>query len=202
MIGENLDVESSQVPGERELTVLLANETDVSGFTRKLEALYEIYEELCSLLNVPLTSYPLRIGRIESGSLWAKVFGESRVIGLMIGLIESATHYFHRNFTKEGKIANIPRSVEAVDALLGLRERLEKQGLYTGELDNHISKSSILVAQKLSGLLAGEPNVTVNGIHLSVGAEVIEKARLAGGPKLLQETTPESLGEIDGSEAK
>jgi len=170
---------------ETELNLLLGSTQEAIAFARKLDALIAIYQELCELLSIPTTTHPLRIGKIESGSLWANVFGESKVIGLMIRLIESSTRYLHRNFTLEGKITEMPRKVEAVEAVLGLKQRLEEQGLDTSAMNEHIEKSSFLISQQLNTLLAGESRVVVNSIEVFVSQEMLKQAELTGENGLL-----------------
>ena len=74
--------------------------TEYEEFLNKLLALDRLYSELCLLANVSKSQYPLRVIKIESGSLWIKLFGESKVITLLTSLIESAAGFFYRNFTR------------------------------------------------------------------------------------------------------
>ncbi len=170
---------------EADLTLLLFRHLDVSSFIAKLAALAALYEELCGLFDVALSSHPLRIGKIESGSMWVKVFGEARVIGLMIRLIEEGVHFVHRNFTTEGKLAALPRKVEAVEEALGLRAKLQAAGLGSPELDARIEKSSVLIGQQLTTLLGDEPRVTINRTEFSVGAEMLATVERLGHVPLL-----------------
>jgi hypothetical protein len=68
---------------------------------------------------------------MEVGSLWLKIFGESKVIALLTRLIETGAGYLYRRFTTEGKIASIPRQVESVEAILRLTETLQEMGIDT-----------------------------------------------------------------------
>lgn len=189
-IQKSLKPEQQSADGEAELALKLDSTSDVKTFGAKLVAFAAIYEELCELVGVSVSVHPLKIVKIESGSWWAKVFGDSRVIGLMIGLIESSVRYFHRNYTQEGKIAAIPKSVDAIEALLGLKKSLEKQGIHNPELDHHLSKSSVVIAQRLNELLEDEPHVTLNKTEISVSQTILARTALEGRKNLLADSSP------------
>ena len=62
--------EATPREGESELLIVLHPEMEISNVAVKLNALAEIYFESCRLLNVSYREYPLRIVRMEVGSLW------------------------------------------------------------------------------------------------------------------------------------
>jgi hypothetical protein len=127
------------------------------------------YEELCRLLDLSPNEYPLEIIKVEVGSLWLRIFGESRVISLISRFIESTASYLYRNFTSEGKLTAIPQKVDVINSILKLSDNLEQSGIDNSVLKENIQQSSIIVAQQLNQLLAGEPVVNVNGEVYSVG---------------------------------
>lgn len=167
-VGGNDIPNSSESP----LALWLPARLDLSDFARRLIALQSLYSELCMLLSVSESDHPLRISKIESGSLWVKVFGESRVIGLMVSFIEKTASWVYRTYTAEGKLASVPRKVEAIDSLLELTKRLQDAGLDTKEMQPHIEKSAVAISKELANLLDGQPSVTVNEQTISVGTEI------------------------------
>lgn len=150
------------------LEVQLSSRQTAHEFARKLRAIVELYEELCSLLAISSASHPMRIGKVESGSLLAKLFGESKVIALAVNLIEGGTRYLHRAYTKEGKISAIPRKAESLEAVLHLRASLKAAGINTEAMEPHIEKSAVLIASQLEELLSGEARVIVNEAVISI----------------------------------
>jgi hypothetical protein len=162
---------------EAEFSLVLANVTDVQNFSEKLAALNALYLEICYLLGVSVPSHPLRIGKIESGSLWTNLFGETRVVGLMNSLIEGGVHFFHRNYTKEGKIAAIPKKLESLNELLDFSNRLKESGCDVTEIQEKIAKGAAIITDNLNTLLSDQPVVEVNGKTLSIGQE-LQKALL------------------------
>lgn len=156
----------------RELSIVLSSSMNLAEFILKLKAIEGIYEELCMLLSISTAEYPIEILKIESGSLWVKVLGNNKVIGLLTKFIESGTYYIYRNYTKEGKLISLPKKVESIESILNLRSNLEKQGIDASEMNEHIQKASVTIAKELNILISGEPEVTINSTTLSIGNEV------------------------------
>lgn len=163
------DIPSSS---EAPLALWLPAHLDLADFARRLLALQSLYSELCMLLSVSESDHPLRISKIESGSLWAKMFGESRVVGMMVSFVEQTASWMFRNYTTEGKLTSIPRKVEVIDSLLGLTKRLNDAGLDTSGMQAHIEKSAVAISKELAVLLDGQASVTVNDQTISVGLEL------------------------------
>lgn len=166
---------------EEPLAIWLPAHFDLGSFARRLLAMQTLYSELCMLLSISESEHPLRISKIESGSLWAKFFGESRVIGLITTFIQEAAKWMYRNQTSEGKISSVAMKIEAVDAMLGLNARLKAAGLDTLGMDEHIEKSAFIISRDLATLLDGQSSITVNSVEISA---VTEHHRLLLEPTL------------------
>lgn len=189
---ENIESSVSDFENGRELSIVLPSTMTLSQFIQKLQSLEHLYKELCMLIGISSSEFPIQILKIESGSLWAKVFGESKVIALMTNLIESGASFVYRNYTIEGKISSIPRKIEAVESILGLSEQLKAQGVDVEEINDHIKKSSIGIVKDLNRLISGQPEIIVNNTKLSIGDEVQKK--------LIQSNDPLKLELDDGQE--
>ena len=162
-------------PDEREVSMFLSGITDFSEVLTKLRAVQEIYDELSQLFEVSTSQHPLRVIKLETGSLWLRLVGESRVIGLLISLVERSVSFMHRNYTDEGKLASLPRQVEAAEAILRLSEQLEAANCDTSRMKENLEKSAVIISQRLNDLLVREPRVVINGKEFSVGHELEEK---------------------------
>ncbi len=132
-------------------------------FIQKLEAIQALYSELCFISDISEVDFPLRIIKIESGSLWVKIFGESRVIETIISLIKDAKEYGYRNLTKEGKIEAEQQNFKALESALELRKKLQEANIDVKEFDEGIKKSSIVIMNNLNTLLSGEKKIKLNG---------------------------------------
>lgn len=163
------DIPSSS---EAPLSLWLPSHLDLADFGRRLQSLQSLYSEVCMLLSVSESEHPLRISKVESGSLWAKVFGETRVVGLMVSFLEQTASWIYRTYTTEGKLASVPRKIEAVDSLLGLTKRLKEAGVDTEQMDSHIQKAAVSISKDLAILLDGQASITVNDQTISLGTEL------------------------------
>jgi len=160
---------------------------DLKNFARRLVALQSLYSELCMLFSVSELDHPLRVSKIESGSLWTEVFGDARIIELLVSFLEKSASWLYRSYTAEGKLSTIPRKVEAIDSLLGLRKRLADAGLNPSAMEPHIEKASISIAKDLSELLEGQPSVSINEHTISVGEELTKLALEKSAPLQLSD---------------
>src|ERR1044072_2795784 len=174
-VHEALRITKSPDEGFEQLDILFLSRSNLTNLIGKLSALECLYSELCRLLDVSTSEYPLELIKLEAGSIWLKVFGESRVISLITKFPESTTSYLYRNFTVEGKISAIPQNAQTIDALLQLSKRLEESGIDSAFLKENIKQSAIILGQQLNQFLAGEPNMNINGRKHSVGEELKEK---------------------------
>lgn len=170
-------IRTSSIPEEvrsssdSQIFILLPERMSLKDFAERLIVLQTIYSEICALFQVSEVDHPLRIGKIESGSLWALLFGNTKVVETMASFIERSALWSYRNYTTEGKISNLPRKVEAIDAILGLSDRLEKSGIDTSQMKPNIEKAAISLSKDLSVLLDGQSSITVNEENLSLQAE-------------------------------
>jgi len=165
---------TNEVPSSSEagLSLWLPEHMSLSKFAQKLQALQELYSEMCMLFGVSESAHPLRIGKIESGSMWAEVFGDTKIIEMIGGYVEATAKFVYRNYTKEGKLSAIPRKVDAVDALLGLRNSMKEAGLDVSGMQPNIEKAAVAISDSLATLLDGQGSVTVNETTISVSAEI------------------------------
>jgi hypothetical protein len=160
---------------EQEISLQLSNELSFNELVEKLVALKMVYSEICRLLDVSTSEYPLRIQQLELGSLWLILVGSAGAIGLMRKLIQQSAEYVYRTFTNEGKIVSVSLQAKAVDEILELANRLEKAGKDPGAVREQARLASITIAKRLNTLLKGEPEIEINGVTLSIGEELDQK---------------------------
>ncbi len=171
----NIQDNISELDNKTEFSIILPSTMNLTEFIKKLKAIEEIYKELSHLLNTSLAESPIEIIKIESGSFWAKLLGDNKVIELMTSLIESGVLYIYRNYTEEGKLVSIPKKVKSIESVLNLSASLKEQGVDVEEINELLQKSSITIAKDLNILISGEPQVTINDKTLSIGHELQKK---------------------------
>ena len=147
----------------------------------KLNALAEIYEKLCNALQISHNEFPLTIIRLEIGSSFLIVRGSKAAIQLLRDLLIGVAAYLYRRYTAEGQIASIPRSVEAAESVLKLRDQLAKRGIDTQQIDKFVGESAAVIAIRLNTLLQGQTSISIDGQNYRFSTEREEK--LAGPPE-------------------
>lgn len=155
----------------KSVELYLSNVTSLKEFSRKLSALYDIYIEMLHLYGVSESDYPIVIEHIENGSLWVKIAGHSLTVTALSIVMTSATTYYQDNFTVSGKINQLPASVKVLNELFSITKTLEKDGIDTTEIEDHIVSSTKKIANRLDDLLSDQPLVEINDkkIFLSNG---------------------------------
>lgn len=169
---------------ETSVSLVLYETRSFQGFVDKLRAFQDLYSELCAIVGVSEAEHPIRIEKIESGSLWIKVFGETKVTQLVVALVESTAGYLHRRFTAEGQIASVPRKLESLDAAIQVSEKLQAIGVDTTEMNEYLRKGGVAISKSLATLLEDQPRVSINERVFSVG-ERLESLMLAQRATLL-----------------
>lgn len=163
----------------------------------KLQAIKELYNELCRLLNISTSEYPLQLVQFEVGSWWIKLFGESRVITLLTNFMEKSVSYFHRTYTTEGKIQSIPKNVEAINTLLELSQNFKKSGIDTEVLNKNLEHSAIVISNQLNALLLNEPKVKINDTEHYIGNELDKRFLQSRRSLFLESGEPEESEESE-----
>ena len=170
----------------------------------RLNSLQVIYAEACLIFDVNESEFPLTISKVESGSLWSRVFGESKVIGFVIWFLKGGIRYLHRTFTLEGKLARIPGDVEMLDKQLEIHRKLKEvlpearyQAL-VAEQGGVLAKSCFLMAKHTQNLLEREIRLRVDSEVLELEHAAHEKYLRAAAKQLPEHTTfrvlqPESV---------
>jgi hypothetical protein len=171
--------------GQMALSIWLPSPMPLKDFANRLLALQSAYSELCMLYGVSEADYPLRMAKVESGSLWAKVFGDTKMIETLISMLKASAAWMHRNYTDEGKLEAFPRKVEAVDSLLGLRTRMQAAGLDTVAMQAQIDKCAVTISEDLSTLLSGQRAITLNDQMVQIAPTF--DSNLLNGPDTLNQ---------------
>jgi hypothetical protein len=164
--------EKSPSEGEAEMLLLLPAVETVEDAVNCLKCILAIYNEFCTLTRASSQSFPLKLCKIDSGSLWVKLFGESRTIGLVCRLIENAAKYAYRNHTVEGRAAAIPKKVETLKDILGLSKMLEEAGIDTSTLNQQLEKGAVALANEFNELIEGQMQINLNGKEISAKTEL------------------------------
>jgi hypothetical protein len=173
------------------LTLFLPAKLEFKEFIEKLSALESIYSELCQIFEISESDEPLRISKIESGSLWASIFGNSTIVALMAEFLKSSAHFLYRNYTAEGKISAIPSKLESLNSVLDFSNKLSAKGIDVSEMQDQVAKAGVVIAKDLTRLLEKQSTITVNDAVIPLGPTEKRNLLEMRAPKQIGNNTEE-----------
>ncbi len=173
--------------GVKELSVYLPDSMDCKVFSEKLNSIYVIYHELCLLFDISEAESPLQIKKVESGSFFAELLGNNKIVNLMVDFLRLSASHFYHTYTKEGKIKALPTKLESANNVLDFVERLEKAGVDTNSMKDELEKTGHSIVRELNTLLIDQSEIVVNEKQI-----IIDKEKNLH----LSEQTPK-IGEIE-----
>lgn len=180
-------------PGYDVIDLLLPSASSYEDILAKLIAIDAIYSDLCTLLNVSKPKYPLQVFKIETGTVWLWLSGNSTVVTLLVEFLEGVGSYWGRSLTPEAKIDSTSKKADLINKIWELRDRLEAAGDNTTDLDDRLKKLTNSLADNTIILLGGEPSFSINHQTYYLNKEPQERGkRLQGSSKLFLEDGTQS----------
>ncbi|MEM1093852.1 MAG: hypothetical protein AAGJ10_04555 [Bacteroidota bacterium] len=154
---------------ERSFTVIAEYEGPFHLLPQKLHSLQTAYEELCSLLDIGVSAFPLRLQKMEAPPLWISGVGHGHVTALLVKTLERFTDHWFRHFTGSGKTILPSDRVINTQMLIDLASELERRGYSQIAQDQGLLKPTALrLIQSYLTFLTCVPKVVLNDTTLSV----------------------------------
>jgi hypothetical protein len=144
------------------IDLFLPSASSYDDILAKVIAIDAIYSDLCTLLNISKIEYPLRVLKIETGSLWTWLSGNETVATLFVELLKGVGSYFGKKRTPEGRIDIASKKADLVEKIWGLRDRLAAAGGNTADLDDRLKNVTSSLADNTIRLLGGESSFSIN----------------------------------------
>lgn len=157
--------------------------TSIHDFSMFLINLEELYKRLCRVYSVHYEDYPLKIIKIESGSIWGKLSGLEKIIDLIKDVIFGLAQYFRD--VQTGKIAydKLENKTGQSVLLLDLLEKAKQNDLK----DENIQLLEKAINKSFSGLFNSLPKdtteISVND-HKLMSLSSIEVKAIKGKERL------------------
>lgn len=170
--------------GENEgvLTLFFPQAISFDSLVDKLSAIEAVYNDLVGLAGLSVADHPLRIAKIETGSLFIKVVGAIFPTKLLGEFTRKTAEILFRRFVKEGKIEAEGEYRKEIVEILDLRNSLNEIGVDTSKMDDRLSHAATKHAERLGKLMYGESAVEVDGVAVTIGAmqeaEFLEQRKL------------------------
>ncbi|BAQ60062.1 hypothetical protein GM3708_468 [Geminocystis sp. NIES-3708] len=147
-----------EIPENYERLVLIfEREFSLEEISAKLSAINLIYEEFCLILDINSKEFPIKVIKIETGSLEIKIDGIKDIIDLIKYLIDKFFDWANKN-SHDGKIKSILEDIRAFEQYLDITSKAQQQGhkLNTKKINQLHDK----IGERLENLL--EPSLKVN----------------------------------------
>lgn len=134
-------------------------------------AINDIYDRVCSTLDISSSDYALRPVKIESGSLYEKIFGHPTAIKFMQDLLERAIAFVYRNFSREGKLNASSNNIDKLKEELELIDLCEKHGIKTDTAKKVMEENLNLICKDVLSLTEQNSKISINDNILDLGEE-------------------------------
>ncbi len=168
-VRDSLIPEPEETTDEEEtLTLFFGRTADLEILVQKLSAITTAYQQLCELTGVSYVEQPLRIIKVETGSILIKVVGAVLPIKLLETFIKKVANILYRRCVREGRIEAQSEYRKEIMDEIDLRNALKEAGVDVSKIDERLQHMASQHADELCSLLYGEPSVDVNGVETGI----------------------------------
>ena len=183
-------------------SIYFESQNNALEFSNKISAIISIYNQLQTLTKKD-HGIPLKIIKIETGSLFGFFSGALEAIKSCKDLIIKGASYLNYKYSDEGKRIQFVEKIKITKETLSLKEILKEHNIKTDGMDEELRISGEIIAQELTLLLRGEPQVKIDDqefkVSQGVKSKLLEyKQKLL--PARLEEDSQRVEGDLDLSE--
>lgn len=153
---------------EKEKTMeiqLLDVELNLEEFNSVLGSIDKVYYELGNIMypNLGGINYEkLKIIKIESGSIWSKVFGDENILSAIAKFLNKTIDLLFNKFTIEGKLSRQQGIKSAIKDSLEMARTLKEMGYQIDESEENIQKAFLCSTQNLLNIATRSAKIKVN----------------------------------------
>ena len=197
-LASNKQQDDSTAPQENQLITiqLLTAQLNVDEFSGTLAAINNIYECISRYSD---TGIHLEIIKIESGSLFAKLFGDENIMSVMGNLLNRFIDWFFRKYTTEGKLARLSDTQNAVKETFAFTQLLKDNGYNVEDVEKDLAETTGLIAKDLLTIVKSHsPKIKINDTVHYIGDGLANKYIEATKVEYLTEHSDSVEEEIDG----
>ncbi|MEM6647294.1 MAG: hypothetical protein AAF730_13690 [Bacteroidota bacterium] len=135
----------------------------------KLSALQAAYGELCNLMSIGETAFPLRLQKMEAPPIWISAVGHGHVTAVLTATLERFADHWYRHFTGTGTPTLPSDRVINTQMLIDLASELERRGYNRVAQDQSQLKATALhLIQCYFTFLAAVPRIVLNDATVAV----------------------------------
>lgn len=170
---DSIGTERVQVDsGFKKFSLHLPTVSSYPKFSEKVTSFMEIYDETCQLFAADESSADLIPLRVEYGSSFIEVIGNEKVLGLIVASISAVAAYLYKCYTSQEKARLTAKSIENIDAMLGLTLKLKEAGIDVSKHNEQISKSAYKLIRSYDLLLDDQIAIELDKQFIKVHKDV------------------------------
>lgn len=148
------------------------SQIEFSEMANYMTTINNIYERTCAIFNVSASEYKLVPIKIESGSWYEKLLGNSKVVGFVIELFNRCISYIYRNHTTEGKLGNQENKIGTLIKEVELIALCEEHGIDTETAKETLKDNLNVLCANTYKLTIGNNRIAVNDKIYDAGCEL------------------------------
>lgn len=171
----NSAIESNECVYEESATLAIRmyrSQIELSEMANYMTVINNIYERTCTIFNVSPSEYKLIPIKIESGSWYEKLLGNSKVVGFVIELLNRCISYIYRNYTAEGKLGNQENKIETLMKEIKLIDLCEEHGIDTETAKQELKDNLNVLCADTYKLTTGNNKIAINDKIYDIGCEL------------------------------
>ncbi len=146
-----------------------------ADFTSGINDIKEMYEVFGEKLGISTSVHSLKIVKIESGSLFAKICGDKSVIGCISYFLKKITDLMFNKFTYEGKIYRAKQLLELLEDDLEYIEKCKELGLDTNFAEVENQKAHLMLVKSVQKIAAKNTKIRIDDETKSIDKQLEQK---------------------------
>lgn len=148
---------------------------DPEYFVLNIHSINESYEIMCQILNVSFNEYPLKVLKIESGSLLGKFLGYDPVIESLSYLAKKIIELIFNKFTFEGKVLRNRQLYALLNEDLELRAKYKELGFESNLGEEEFTKYHYQLVESIGKLIGQTTKVKINDEEFCLESHLKQK---------------------------
>jgi hypothetical protein len=167
-VRQNLMPTKKPAADEGELSLSFESDLSAHDIAGKLNAVQQIYSEACELFGVAESKHPLRVAKVETGTLWADFFGYRPIMDMLPRILEGAFNQMHSSFTQDGRMQQLPKNMKLLEEVIASANRMGLSPEHHEIFKQNMDRAVVKISDEAAKLLGAEPVFFVNGQKHSV----------------------------------
>lgn len=161
---------------------------DPEYFVLNIHSINESYEIMCQILNVSFSEYPLKVLKIESGSLLGKFLGYVPVVESLTYLSKKIIDLIFNKFTFEGKVLRTKQIFDLLNEDLVIRAKYKELGFETNLGEEEFTKYHYQLVKSIGKLVGQTTKVKINDEEFCLESHLKQKYLTESSALLIEES--------------